>query len=129
MALKYVVKKTVFGFDETKTEKYVARPVLAGTVDYSALCDRVTKVSTVSRGVVMMVMENMFDAIEESLSNHLSVKLGDFGSLRPTFGSKSQDEQQGVTAKVLRRRKILFTPGTHFKKILDGISIQKTVIR
>ena len=34
MALKYVVKKTVFGFDQTRTEKYVARPLLAGTVNY-----------------------------------------------------------------------------------------------
>ena len=33
MALKYVVKKTVFGFDKTKAVKYVARPLLAGTVD------------------------------------------------------------------------------------------------
>ena len=76
-----------------------------------------------------MVTDGLIDAIMWNLENHLSVKLGDFGSLRPTFGSKSQDEQEGVTAKVLRRRKILFTPGTHFKKILDGISIQKTVIR
>ena len=43
MALKYVVKKTVFGFDKTKAVKYVARPLLAGTVDYSALCDQVTQ--------------------------------------------------------------------------------------
>ena len=129
MALKYVVKKTVFGFDKTKTVKYVARPLLAGTVDYSALCDQVTKVGMAPRGVVKMVTDGLIDAIMWNLENHLSVKLGDFGSLRPTFGSKSQDEQEGVTAKVLRRRKILFTPGTHFKKILDGISIQKTVIR
>lgn len=28
MALKYVVKKRVFGFDKTKTEKYVAQNVI-----------------------------------------------------------------------------------------------------
>ena len=28
MALKYVVKKRVFGFDQTKTEKYVAQNVI-----------------------------------------------------------------------------------------------------
>ncbi len=28
MALKYVVKKRVFGFDKTKTEKYVAQRIL-----------------------------------------------------------------------------------------------------
>ena len=50
MALKYVVKKTVFGFDKTKAAKYVARPLLAGTVDYSALCDQVTKVGCSENG-------------------------------------------------------------------------------
>ena len=31
MALKYVVKKRVFGFDKTKTEKYVAQNVITNT--------------------------------------------------------------------------------------------------
>jgi len=125
MALKYVVKKTVFGFDETKTAKYVARPLLAGSVDYSALCDQVTKVGLVPRGVVKMVIDGVIDAIEWNLTNHLSVKLGDFGTFRPAFGCKCQDEEKDVTADVLRHRKIIFTPGAHFKEMLRKVSIQK----
>ena len=34
MALKYVVKKTTFGFDDTKAEKYVAQNVITNTVDF-----------------------------------------------------------------------------------------------
>ena len=37
MALKYVVKKTTFGFDDTKAEKYVARPFNVVTVSYTHL--------------------------------------------------------------------------------------------
>ena len=44
MALKYVVKKTTFGFDDTKAEKYVARPFNVVNVDFKMLCDQVTKV-------------------------------------------------------------------------------------
>ena len=106
MALKYVVKKTVFGFDKTKAVKYVARPLLAGTVDYSALCDQVTKVGMAPRGVVKMVTDGLIDAIMWNLENHLSVKLGDFGTFRPAFGSKSQDTEEAVNAEVLRHRKI-----------------------
>ena len=40
MALKYVVKKTTFGFDKEKAEKYVARPFNVVTVDFKMLCDR-----------------------------------------------------------------------------------------
>lgn len=41
MALKYVVKKRVFGFDKTKTEKYVAQNVITNTVNFRDLCKEV----------------------------------------------------------------------------------------
>lgn len=125
MALKYVVKKTVFGFDKTKSVKYVARPLLAGTVGYPALCDQVTKVGMAPRGVVKMVIDGTIDAIMWNLENHLSVKLGDFGTFRPAFGSKSQDSEEAVNAEALRHRKIIFTPGSYFKGMLQDVSIQK----
>ncbi len=34
MALEYVVTKRVFGFDQSKTEKYVARSVGSGQVRF-----------------------------------------------------------------------------------------------
>lgn len=125
MALKYVVKKTVFGFDETKTAKYVARPVLAGSVSYSEFCDQVTRLGTVSRGVVKMVIANMIDVIEQNLSEHRSVKLEEFGSFRPSFSSKSRDEKKNVTAAAVRCRKIIFTPDAKFKKILNNMDLKK----
>lgn len=125
MGLKYVVKKTVFGFDKTKTPKYVARPLLAGTVNYPALCDQVTKVGMAPRGIVKMVTDGLIDAIRWNLENHLSVKLGDFGTFRPAFGCKSQENEKDVNAESLRHRKIIFTPGAYFKDMLSDVSIQK----
>ena len=43
MALNYEVKKRVFGFDKTKTEKYVAQLKTLGMVEFEDLCDEVTK--------------------------------------------------------------------------------------
>ena len=127
MALKYVVKKTVFGFDQTKTPKYVARPVPAGTVGNPALCDQVAKVGVLpSRSMVKLVLESLFDVLEENLTNHLSVKLGDFGTLRPSFSSKCQSEENEVNADVLCHRKIIFTPGTDFKRVLSNVSVRKS---
>ena len=127
MALKYVVKKTVFGFDQTKTPKYVARPLPAGTVGYPALCDQVAKVGVLaSRSMVKLVLESLFDVLEENLTNHLSVKLGDFGMLRPSFSSKCQNEENEVNADVLYHRKIIFTPGADFKRVLSNVSVRKS---
>ncbi len=126
MALKYVVKKTVFGFDKTKAVKYVARPLLAGTVDYSALCDQGNQRLVWRPGVVKMVTDGLIDAIMWNLENHLSVKLGDFGTFRPAFGSKSQDTEEAVNAEALRHRKIIFTPGSYFKGMLSDVSIRSS---
>lgn len=128
MALKYVTKKTVFGFDKAKTVKYVARPMLAGTVSYANLCDQVTKVGMAPRGVVKMVIDGLIDALMMNLVNHLSVKLGDMGTLRPSFRCKSQDEEKNVDANALYCRKIIFTPGDPFKEMLRKVSIQKFAI-
>ena len=52
MALNYEVKKKVFGFDQTKTEKYVAQLKTLGIIQFGDLCDEVTKIGMAPRGVV-----------------------------------------------------------------------------
>ena len=42
MALEYVVTKRVFGFDDTKTEKYVAKSVRSGQMSFSKTCAKVS---------------------------------------------------------------------------------------
>ena len=55
MAIKYEVKKVVFGFDKTKTEKFVAQTKMLGMVEFKKLCEEVQKVSMAPRGVVKVV--------------------------------------------------------------------------
>ena len=127
MALKYVVKKTVFGFDQTKTEKYVARPLLAGTVNYPELYEQAAKrCMGVSNSMIRMVIDDLIEVLEWNLLNHMSVKLDDFGTFRPGLGWKPQSEEKDVNADVLCRRKIIFTTSGNFKRILDNASVRKS---
>ena len=114
MALKYVVKKTTFGFDKEKAEKYVAM-----------LCDQVTKVGFVPRGTVKSVLDGLIDSLITYMEIGASVSLGEFGTFRPSFGCKSQDDEKEVTTDTLKNRKIIFTPGSMFKGMIKSISIQK----
>ena len=41
MAIKYEVKKVVFGFDKTNTEKFVAQTKVLGLVKFDKLCEEV----------------------------------------------------------------------------------------
>lgn len=125
MALKYVVKKTTFGFDDTKAEKYVARPFNVVNVDFKMLCDQVTKVGFVPRGTVKAVLDGLIDSLITYMEIGASVNLGEFGTFRPSFGCKSQENAEEVTTETLKNRKIIFTPGSLLKGMIKTVSIQK----
>ena len=78
MALKYVVKKRVFGFDKTKTEKYVAQNVITNTVNFRDLCKEVSMFGMIPEGAVKHVIDALIDALNTNLNKGLSVQLGDF---------------------------------------------------
>ena len=107
MAFRYVVKKRVFGFDESKSEKYVATSFSIGEISYDRLCDQVTKEGMAPRGVVKMVMDGLIDALSTYVSLGATVKLGDFGTIRPGLNCKSQSEAKDVTADSKRYRRLI----------------------
>jgi len=77
MAFNYEVKKRVFGFDKTKTEKYVAQMKTLGIIQFGDLCDEVTKVGMAPRGVVKMVLDGLIDTLNININKGFSVQLGD----------------------------------------------------
>ena len=103
MALKYVVKKRVFGFDKTKTEKYVAQNVITNTVNFRDLCKEVSMFGMIPEGAVKHVIDALIDALNTNLNKGLSVQLGDFGCFRPGMNCKSQNEEKDVDADTVRR--------------------------
>ena len=68
MALKYVVKKRVFGFDKTKTEKYVAQNVITNTVNFRDLCKEVSMFGMIPEGAVKHVIDALIDALNTNLN-------------------------------------------------------------
>ena len=125
MALNYEVKKRVFGFDKTKTEKYVAQLKTLGMVEFEDLCDEVTKVGMAPRGVVKMVLDGLIDTLNMNINKGFSVQLGDFGCFRPGLNAKSQDKEEDVKSDTVYRRKIIFTPGQQFKEMLTRASVTR----
>ena len=125
MALNYEVKKRGFGFDKTKTEKYVAQLKTLGMVEFGDLCDEVTKVGMAPRGVVKMVLDGLIDTLNMNINKGFSVQLGDFGCFRPGLNAKSQDKEEDVKSDTVYRRKIIFTPGQQFKEMLTRASVTR----
>lgn len=127
MPLEYVVTKRVFGFDKTKAEKYVAKSVNSGKVDFSKMCAKVSRLCGVHRKIVDLVVSGLVDMMAEDIDDGKSVRLGEFGIFTPTVRSKSTSTQEEVTASTIVQRKIKFYPGKIFKGTLHDMSIKKRI--
>ena len=128
MAIKYEVKKVVFGFDKSKTEKFVAQTKVLGMVEFKTLCEEVQKVSMAPRGVVKMVIDGLIDTLNMDLDKGYSVQLGDFGCFRPGLNAKSQAGVEDVDANTVYRRKIIFCPGSYFKSMLGKATVERLTL-
>ncbi|WP_291528968.1 HU family DNA-binding protein [Bacteroides sp. UBA939] len=127
MALEYVVTKRVFGFDESKTEKYVAKSVRSGQMSFSKTCARVSRICGVHRKVVDLVVSGLVDMMAEDIDDGKSVQLGEFGIFRPTIKAKSANSEEGVKASSIVRKRIVFTPGKIFQRTLNEMSVTRSV--
>ena len=127
MALEYVVTKRVFGFDDTKTEKYVAKSVRSGQMSFSKTCAKVSRLCGVHRKVVDLVVSGLVDMMAEDIDDGKSVQLGEFGIFRPTIKAKSADTAEGVTASNIVRKRIVFTPGKIFQRTLGEMSVTRAI--
>ena len=127
MALEYVVTKRVFGFDDTKSVKYVPKSVTSGSVEFEKLCEKVARLCGVHRKIVDLVITGATDEMADMLDDGKSVRLGDFGLFRPPITGKSADNEEDVTASNIVRRRIVFTPGKIFQSTLDNMSVTRAV--
>ncbi len=127
MALEYVITKRVFGFDNTKSVKYVPKSVTSGSVEFEKLCEKVARLCGVHRKIVDLVITGATDEMADMLDDGKSVRLGDFGLFRPTITGKSADSEEDVTANNIVRRRIVFTPGKIFQSTLDNMSVTRAV--
>lgn len=127
MALEYVVTKRVFGYDESKTEKYVARSVRSGQISFSKMCAKVSRLCGIHRKVVDLVVSGLVDMMAEDIDDGKSVQLGEFGIFRPTIKARSANTAEEVTASNIVRKRIVFTPGKIFQRTLGEMNITRAV--
>lgn len=125
MALEYVVTKRVFGFDKTKAEKYVAKSVGSGVVDFNKMCARVSRICGIHRKTVDLVVSGLVDMMADDIDDGKTVQLGEFGLFRPTIRTKSANKAEDVSASNIVGKRIIFTPGKIFQRTLTDMSVTR----
>lgn len=128
MGLKYVVAKQIFGFDQTRTEKFVPKQIITGKVEFSKLCSQVVQICGAHRGTVQLVIAGLVDALVNNLDDGKSVQLGEFGTFRPAIRAKASDNEEDANANAIYRRRIIFTPGTALKDAMQATSITRYTV-
>jgi predicted histone-like DNA-binding protein len=106
-------------------KKQYASPVNAGRFTVRDFAKEIAGRSSLTRGDVENVLNNFLDELPTFLKLGLSVKLGDFGTMRLTLSSEGVEEGQPFTASKIKGVKVIFTPGTELKESLKNISFEE----
>ena len=123
--MKYKLIQRSNPIDKAAPKKYFASPVHSGKIDKRQIADDLVLISSLSRGDISSVIENLLDSIPKYLLRGYSVQLGDLGTLRISFSSEGADDPDSFHVGMIRGKKILFTPGPAFKKILSELQFEK----
>jgi DNA-binding protein, histone-like, putative len=131
---RLVKRHSVVG-DKTSPQKYYAVASSTGSSDIEYLCKLITERSTVSPADAKAVLDNLNFVIDFELQAGRIVHLGELGNFRMTIGSEGVEEESDFNKSMLRRPRIVFTPGkalqttrllTKFTKVKDGVEEDST---
>lgn len=123
MGIQYRKAKMVLNFRESKPNVYKLRQVTFPAVTFEQLVNECSQ----SCGVNTMQTKAVIDALVNRLVHYMEighgVKMGAFGSFKPTFNSKVAQSLEDATLDTVKVKKIQFYPGKAFKTMLSELSI------
>jgi predicted histone-like DNA-binding protein len=123
--MKYrVIEKGNPGNPAAPKKKY-ASAVNTGRFTVKQLAKEISGRSSLTRGDVENVLNNFIDELPTFLKLGLSVKLGEFGTLRLNLSSEGVDADKEFTADKIKGVKVIFTPGVELKESLKDISFEE----
>ena len=127
MGLQYRKTKMTLNFREEKPQVYKLRQLTYPAVTTSQLVAECANSCSVNPSQTKAVIDALVNRLVHYMAIGHGVKMGDFGSFKPTFNSKTVkvlDDLDGDEAiKTIKVKKIQFYPGKAFKNMLDELSI------
>ncbi|MEJ8591356.1 HU family DNA-binding protein [Riemerella anatipestifer] len=126
MSIKYkTIQKAQPGVAGGGDKKFYASPVYQGEKTLEDLTKDIEKISTVSGADIRAVLYALVDVMQTSLSEGRIVRLGELGSMRVSLSSEGKAKEEEVTSAAIKSAKVLFTPGSDLKKMLQTLKFEK----
>ncbi|HBX20326.1 HU family DNA-binding protein [Limibacterium fermenti] len=123
--MKYKLIQKPNPLEPEAERKWYASPVKAGTINNYQLSKKIAGRSSLTRGDVMNVIENIIDEIPQFLMEGYSVNLDNLGTLRLSISSEGVNDPEKFCSENIKSRRIVFTPSPEFKLILQAIHFEK----
>ncbi|AHW58861.1 DNA-binding protein, histone-like, putative [Draconibacterium orientale] len=111
--LKYKLIEKANPRDLTAPKKFYASHVSSGRKTISR---DIEDKSSLSRGDISNVLDNLVDQIPKYLLDGQTVSLGDLGSFRLTLSSEGAEQEKNFKSNMIKNVKIIFTPGKMLKE-------------
>jgi predicted histone-like DNA-binding protein len=124
MKYKIVERSNPRKLDEKK--KQYANPVNAGSLSLKEMAKDIAGRSSLTRGDIENVLSNFLDELPTYLKIGMSVKLGDFGTMRLSLKSEGVELDKKFDASHIKGVKIIFTPSSELKKNLEDIKFEES---
>ncbi len=123
--MKYKLIQKANPLEPDTPRKWYASAVKAGTINNYQLSKGIAEKSSLTRGAVLNVIENMVDEIPKYLTEGYSVNLNNLGTLRLSLSSEGVVNPKDFTAENIKNMRIVFTPAPEFKKILLNMHLEE----
>ncbi|MDD3280040.1 MAG: DNA-binding protein [Bacteroidales bacterium] len=123
--MKYKLIQRINPKDVQSPKKWYALPVNKGLVSVEEMAQLIALRSSLTPGDVYNVIYNLYDAIPDYIEEGRSVSLGVLGKMRGSFSSKGIDDAKKYNARLITKKRIIFTPGVAIKKRLKTMKVEK----
>jgi predicted histone-like DNA-binding protein len=122
--MKYKLIKRVNPLKRTE-EKWYITTVNTGKVTQKELAKELVSTSSLSRGEVANVIENLLEVIPKYLLMGKSVCLGELGTFRLSFSSSGIDDPEDFKKGMLKKTKVIFIPSVELKRLIANTKLEK----
>lgn len=123
--INFVTVKRNITVGSAPGEKYLARLFRGPMVSQNELCEFIAESTTLSRGEVKLVVDQLQFYIKKFCASSQAVKLDDLGIFAPRLQVKVVNTAAEVTADTIRRKSVIFRPCVELQTYMNKAEAQK----
>lgn len=124
-----LVKRKNLGKDQAELpEKVYAQGVSSGMVTFDELCTEISEGCTLTSADIKAAFDRTNYVLDKHLRTGRIVQLGEIGNFRLGVGSGGAASEEEFAPSLLRRPKIVFTPGGKLRDTRHKVSFERLTL-